>query len=91
VPAPIFVEAGGEAITIAEARGLDLVEVAPTARPPGCKIMDYGKFKYEQAKKAKKASQAKIRSAPKSASEHKEEKKTLREDLSATYDRLNAR
>ena len=42
-----------EAITIAEDRGLDLVEVAPTARPPVCKIMDYGRFKYEQAKKAK--------------------------------------
>ena len=39
-----------EAIAIAEERGLDLVEVAPTARPPVCKIMDYGKFKYEQAK-----------------------------------------
>ena len=47
-----------EAITIAEDRGLDLVEVAPTARPPVCKIMDYGKFKYEPAKKAKKAKQA---------------------------------
>jgi translation initiation factor IF-3 len=47
-----------EAIAIAEERGLDLVEVAPTARPPVCKIMDYGKFKYEQAKKAKKAKQA---------------------------------
>ena len=47
-----------EALTLAEDRGLDLVEVAPTARPPVCKIMDYGKFKYEQAKKAKKAKQA---------------------------------
>jgi translation initiation factor IF-3 len=47
-----------EALTIAEERGLDLVEVAPAARPPVCKIMDYGKFKYEQAKKAKKAKQA---------------------------------
>lgn len=47
-----------EAIAIAEDRGLDLVEVAPTARPPVCKIMDYGRFKYEQAKKAKKAKQA---------------------------------
>jgi len=45
----------------------------------------------EDAKKARRASSSKIRSAPKSASEHKEEKKTLREDLSATYDRLNAR
>ena len=46
------------AIEMAEEKGLDLVEVAPTARPPVCKIMDYGKFKYEQAKKAKKAKQA---------------------------------
>jgi translation initiation factor IF-3 len=44
-----------EARTIAEERGLDLVEVAPTARPPVCKIMDYGKYKYEQAKQAKEA------------------------------------
>lgn len=47
-----------EALAIAEEKGLDLVEVAPAARPPVCKIMDYGKFKYEQAKKAKKAKQA---------------------------------
>ncbi len=47
-----------EAIRIAEERGLDLVEVAPNARPPVCKIMDYGKFKYEQSKKARKARQA---------------------------------
>jgi translation initiation factor IF-3 len=46
-----------EALTIAEDRGLDLVEVAPTARPPVCRIMDYGKFKYEQSKKARKARQ----------------------------------
>ena len=36
---------------LAEERGLDLVEVAPGARPPVCRIMDYGKFKYEQKKK----------------------------------------
>ncbi len=34
---------------------LDLVEIAPSSRPPVCRIMDYGKFKYEQAKKAKLA------------------------------------
>ncbi len=44
-----------EARTAAEERGLDLVEVAPNARPPVCKIMDYGKYKYEQAKKEKEA------------------------------------
>ena len=47
-----------EALAIAEEKGLDLVEVAPTARPPVCRIMDYGKFKYEQSKKARKAKQA---------------------------------
>ncbi len=46
-----------EAQAIAEQRGLDLVEVAPTARPPVCRIMDYGKYKYEQSKKARKARQ----------------------------------
>lgn len=40
---------------IAEDQGLDLVEIAPNADPPVCRIMDYGKFKYEQAVKAKKA------------------------------------
>ena len=40
------------AIAAAEDVGLDLVEVAPTANPPVCRIMDYGKFKYEQSKKA---------------------------------------
>lgn len=44
-----------EARRIAEERGLDLVEVAPNARPPVCKIMDYGRYKYEQAKKDKLA------------------------------------
>ena len=41
-----------EALRAAEERGLDLVEVAPQAEPPVCKIMDFGKYKYEQAKKA---------------------------------------
>lgn len=40
-----------EARAMAEERGLDLVEVAPEARPPVCKIMDYGKFKYQLKKK----------------------------------------
>ncbi len=44
-----------EALTAAQERGLDLVEVAPTARPPVVKIMDYGKFKYEQAKRDREA------------------------------------
>jgi len=47
-----------EALRIAEEKGLDLVEVASNARPPVCRIMDYGKFKYEASKKARKARQA---------------------------------
>ena len=44
-----------DAIRLAAERGYDLVEVSPRARPPVCKIMDYGKYKYELAKKAKDA------------------------------------
>ncbi|HLL48637.1 MAG TPA: translation initiation factor IF-3 [Longimicrobiaceae bacterium] len=43
------------ALEIAEEQGLDLVEVAPLARPPVCRIMDYGKFKYEEQRKAREA------------------------------------
>ena len=43
-----------EAIEIARNSGLDLVEVAPTERPPVCRIMDHGKFKYEQKKRKNK-------------------------------------
>lgn len=44
-----------QALATAEDAGLDLVEVAPNAEPPVCRIMDYGKFKYEQSKKAQQA------------------------------------
>jgi len=44
-----------EAIKRAEEAGLDLVEVAPTAVPPVCRIMDYSKYKYEQEKREKEA------------------------------------
>lgn len=44
-----------DALSRALAAGLDLVEIAPTADPPVCRIMDYGKFKYEKSKKAKEA------------------------------------
>lgn len=40
-----------EAMSIAEARGMDLIEIAPTAKPPTCRLMDYGKWKYENKKK----------------------------------------
>jgi translation initiation factor IF-3 len=51
-----------EAQTMADQLGLDLVEIAPTANPPVCKIMDYKKFLYEQKKKQKeiKANAAKV-------------------------------
>ena len=44
-----------EALKIAAERGLDLVEVAPNAKPPVCRIMDFGKYKYEQSKKEREA------------------------------------
>ncbi|MCO4761951.1 MAG: translation initiation factor IF-3 [Myxococcales bacterium] len=44
-----------EAMRLAQEAGVDLVEVAPTARPPVCRIMDYGKFKYLQKKRAQEA------------------------------------
>jgi len=44
-----------KALSIAEGLGLDLVLIAPDAKPPVCKIMDYGKFKYQQEKKKKEA------------------------------------
>ncbi|ABO50141.1 bacterial translation initiation factor 3 (bIF-3) [Desulforamulus reducens MI-1] len=44
-----------EALRLAEEKQLDLVEVAAQAKPPVCRIMDYGKFKYEQSKREKEA------------------------------------
>jgi translation initiation factor IF-3 len=44
-----------EAIALAEEVGLDLVEISPGAEPPVCKILDYGKYKFEQQKKAAEA------------------------------------
>ena len=43
------------ALQMAEEAGVDLVEIAPLAKPPVCRIMDYGKFKYQEAKKAHEA------------------------------------
>ncbi|MFM7187815.1 MAG: translation initiation factor IF-3, partial [Armatimonadota bacterium] len=54
-----------EALDIARERGLDLIEVAANAVPPVCRIMDYGKFKYEQGKRdrdnAKKQRQSEMK------------------------------
>lgn len=44
-----------EGVKVAEEAGLDLVEVSPNAKPPVCKVLDYGKYKYEQQKKASEA------------------------------------
>ena len=44
-----------EAMKLAEEAGVDLVKIAPTAKPPVCKLVDYGKFKYEQVRKEKEA------------------------------------
>lgn len=44
-----------DAMKMAEDAGLDLVKIAPTAKPPVCKIVDYGKYKYEQIRKEKEA------------------------------------
>ena len=47
--------ATSEALAMAQSKGLDLVEVSPNADPPVCRIMDYGKFKYEQQKRQQEA------------------------------------
>jgi translation initiation factor IF-3 len=47
-----------EALHVATERGLDLVEVSPDARPPVCRLMDYGKFMYEQSRKEREARKA---------------------------------
>jgi translation initiation factor IF-3 len=57
-----------QALRMAQEAGLDLVEVADRARPPVCKIMDFGKYKYEQAKKAHESR----------VKQHKSKLKTLR-------------
>ncbi|MBE5874968.1 MAG: translation initiation factor IF-3, partial [Lachnospiraceae bacterium] len=44
-----------EAMKLAEEAELDLVKIAPTANPPVCKIVDYGKYKYEQLRREKEA------------------------------------
>jgi translation initiation factor IF-3 len=44
-----------EAVALAQERDLDLVEVAPNERPPVCRIMDFGKYKYQQAKRSQEA------------------------------------
>jgi translation initiation factor IF-3 len=58
--APLGVMPLETALGLARAEGLDLVEISPMASPPVCKIMDYGKFKYEEKKKASDAKRAQV-------------------------------
>ena len=67
-----------DALEIAREAGLDLVEVAPNAAPPVCRVMDYGKFVYERAKKEREARKAQtkievkeIRLRPKTTAHHR--------------------
>ncbi len=53
--AQLGVMSAREAQALADEAGLDLVKIAPTATPPVCRIMDYGKYRFEQAKKEKEA------------------------------------
>jgi translation initiation factor IF-3 len=52
---PLGIVAFRDAIRLAEDKEVDLVEIAPTASPPVCRLMDYGKFKYQEQKKAHEA------------------------------------
>ena len=52
---PIGIVSIAEAMRMAEEKEIDLVEIAPTAKPPVCRLMDYGKFKYRESKKAHEA------------------------------------
>jgi len=52
---PLGIVAIAEAMRQAEEAEIDLVEIAPTAKPPVCRLMDYGKFKYQESKKAHEA------------------------------------
>src|SRR6187401_3616211 len=52
---PLGVMSLSDALKLAQQKGLDLVEIAATAVPPVCRIVDYGKFRYEQAKREKES------------------------------------
>ena len=52
---PIGVLSLTEALRLAQSKGMDLIEIAPTATPPVCRIIEYGKFQYEEAKKKKES------------------------------------
>ncbi len=54
---PLGIVTIAQALTMAEEAGIDLVEIAPMAEPPVCRLMDFGKFKYQEAKRAHEAKQ----------------------------------
>ncbi|MBN2704095.1 MAG: translation initiation factor IF-3 [Pontiellaceae bacterium] len=60
----------GDALRRAQDYGLDLVEVSPTAKPPVCRIMDFGKFKYEQEKRVKDAKKNQVQTKLKEVKFH---------------------
>ncbi len=60
----------GDALRRAQDYGLDLVEVSPTAKPPVCRIMDYGKYKYEQEKRQKEAKKKQVQTKLKEVKFH---------------------
>lgn len=55
---PLGIMPLNDALRLAQQRGLDLIEIAPNAEPPVCRIVDYGKFRYEQAKNEKHSQKA---------------------------------
>lgn len=54
---PLGIVSLSDAMRLSEEAGVDLVEIAPTAQPPVCRLMDYGKFRYQEQKKAHEAKQ----------------------------------
>lgn len=60
----------GDALRLAEQAGLDLVEVNPNSTPPVCRVMDYGKFKYEEAQRKKAARKSQARTVVKEVKFH---------------------
>ena len=59
-----------DALKLSEERGLDLVEISPNAEPPVCRIMDYGKFKYEEGQRKKQAKKSQSKSVIKEVKFH---------------------
>ena len=65
---PLGVMTAADALSLARQKGLDLVEIAPTAQPPVCRIMDYGKFLYELHKRDHEARSTRRRSRSRKSS-----------------------